>query len=330
MQKSSEWRSSHGNELQECVSYRECNNFSRRTITLVSLALSDTFVQKSLPTPLLLFAYIVEALLSFCTCFVPQSHGAQTVSPQTETDLITIHHYWVCQDVIFREKYPGKRFSQIFDQPLFAGQLASQQLLWKHRHISEVPQVHPSCTTVCWRISDLHRARKIFLTGLPQLNSFSGNSFTQLIFLTAFWDTGFPIPFCFPWRKREFQLIVPKVQSLPRMPWEPRPPAKHSYSFGDPKSCLDLALTGAVKWNYWIWNDRWLAWPWLSTFVPGTVLWLGRQIWEDIKSTSTHFYWPPPNFRAINSFVGMAKASLTSQAAFRKKGMSKWHFTSYW
>lgn len=120
-QKSSEWSSSHGNELQQCVNYTECNNFWRRTITLVSLALSNRFVQKFSSTPLLLFAYIVEALLSFCTCFVPQSHGAQTFSPRTErviwlldTLRNTGQPYWVCQH-IFWEKYPGKSFSQVFD-----------------------------------------------------------------------------------------------------------------------------------------------------------------------------------------------------------------------
>lgn len=124
-QQSLRWRPSHKNEIQQCLHYRGLNNLSKRTIALVSLALSDTFVQKFSSTPCLLFAYIVQTLLSFCTCFMPQSDGAQTFSPQMKRDLRLIwsldtlrntgHPYYVYQHSVLQEKYRGNRFSQIFE-----------------------------------------------------------------------------------------------------------------------------------------------------------------------------------------------------------------------
>lgn len=73
---------------------------------------------------------------------------------------------------------------------------------------------------------NLGKAHKILLTDLtlsPQLTSFSGNSFTWIFVIAAaawdWWITTSSTPYCFSWRQREFQHIIPKVQSLARLPW---------------------------------------------------------------------------------------------------------------
>lgn len=155
-QRSSWGSSSH--EIHQWLHCRDLNNLSKRTIILVSLALSNMFVQK-FPNFLLLlflFAHIAQTLVRFCTCLVPQPHGAWNFSPEI-WDWFDCWRAWAIQDIPImyttknlKKIVQGIVFLNFLRQPEFPAQLVSK---WLQRctNITERFQLEETLKTISFQ-----------------------------------------------------------------------------------------------------------------------------------------------------------------------------------
>jgi len=85
-----------------------------------------------------------------------------------------------------------------------------------------------------------------------QLNSFSGNSFMQLVLLSASWDADELLPYQHHTASLEgrgnFSTSSPRLRVYQDY-LDTQDHLLNSYSFEDPKNCLDLVLREAEKRN---------------------------------------------------------------------------------